>query len=192
MGNDICTTTTPPTSSDMQGQAHRRKSPRLGLLILVLCVLATLLSPAVNAQGPTSSTSSRAREEAILPPTTSSSSSSAAASSGSVAGNATVTSSGNATLSATGTVNGTQSAGGNSTNATSTSSRPTSDATKPFATEFTQQTAQAPAPAGAGGGNVAQSPDDSYIAKAERNTMLGLTSIVAVFAATAFLSLLTN
>lgn len=64
--------------------------------------------------------------------------------------------SGNATI--TGGTNST-----NTTNSNATSFGPTStpDPTKPFATDFKTNTQMAPGPAAPGGGNVAQSPDDS-------------------------------
>lgn len=61
-----------------------------------------------------------------------------------ISGNITATASGNST----------------SSNATRTTSS-TPDPTKPFATDFQTQTYRVPAPAAAGGGDVAQSPDDS-------------------------------
>lgn len=54
-------------------------------------------------------------------------------------------------------------ASGNSTNTNTTLSRTSSapDPTKPFATDYATETYRVPAPACPGGGNVAQSPDDS-------------------------------
>lgn len=69
-------------------------------------------------------------------------------------GNNTSPSSVSQNITATGSRNNTS-----ATNSTRTSSAP--DPTKPFATDFQTQTYRVPAPAPAGGGEVAQSPDDS-------------------------------
>lgn len=70
-------------------------------------------------------------------------------------------SAGNATSSVVLSRNATSTAFGNSTNSNSTRTSSQPDPTKPFATDFKTQTYRVPAPAGPGGGNVAQSPDDS-------------------------------
>lgn len=73
---------------------------------------------------------------------------------------------GNSTNSVSLSGNATATASGNSTGSNSTATRTTStiDPTKPFATDFQTETYRVPAPAGPGGGKVAQSPDDSVSA----------------------------
>lgn len=151
---------------------HTMKARMTRLRVLQCLLLLSLCLALLSREAAAQSSSSVPRAEAILPPSTASSSSptnarpASSTPPASPSGNTTASStppsnsaSGNSTLSASGgRVNG--------TNATSTSSTPKSDATKPFATNFAQQVS--------GGGHEEHDDDDQQRVSCVRLVLMPL------------------